>query len=280
MSSEKKKAAEATPMTLNTIHHGESLAWLRSLPTHCADAVITDPPYSSGGMMRGDRVASTNSKYLKRHGLYHEFTGDNRDQHAFDYWCALWLSETLRVTKPGGMIGCFTDWRQLATTTDALQAGGWIYRGIFVWDKTEAVRPILGRFRAQCEFMAWGSNGPMAINSAIGALPGVVRKNPSAREKLHTTSKPLDVMKTILRIVPENGVVLDPFAGSGTTLLAAKLTGRRYLGCELSKEYHAIATERLRQSHRLLTLDDFRPGDSETSGGLFADGDLHSEKGC
>jgi site-specific DNA-methyltransferase (adenine-specific) len=237
-------------LELDSIHFGDCLAWLKTLPSACVDAVITDPPYSSGGQFRGDRMADTNSKYVQSDTKrqYIEFSGDNRDQRSFGYWCTLWLSEALRVTKPGGVICCFSDWRQLPIVTDVVQAGGWVWRGIWVWDKTEGVRPQLGRFRSQCEYVAWGSNGSMPPSAEIGVLPGVYRAVVKAKDKLYSTGKPLDVMTELLRIVPPEGIVLDPFAGSGTTLLAAKLSGRRYLGCELSPEYHRIATERLLQS--------------------------------
>ncbi len=252
-------------MELDYIHLGDCLAWLKTLPSASVDAVITDPPYSSGGQFRGDRMASPNKKYLQTQTKreYVEFTGDNRDQRSFGYWCSLWLSEARRIAKPGAVICCFADWRQLPMTTDVVQAGGWVWRGIWVWDKTEAARPVLGRFRAQCEYVVWGSNGGMPQSEEIGVIPGVYRGGVKVAEKLHTTGKPLDVMKEVLRIVPSDGIVLDPFAGSGTTLLAAKMSGRRYLGCELSSEYHRIATERLQRSFMPMSF-------SEKSGGLFA----------
>lgn len=194
-------------MEVNTIHRGDCLAWLQTLPTGIADAVITDPPYSSGGMMRGDRMQNTNTKYVTtgHEDQYHEFSGDNRDQRSFAYWCALWLSEALRITRPGGVIACFTDWRQLPTTTDSIQAGGWVWRGIFVWDKTEGVRPVMGRFRSQCEYAVWGSNGALALDEEIGVLPGLVRKSIIGRDKLHSTGKPVEVMDALLAIVKRGG---------------------------------------------------------------------------
>src|SRR5437762_2971862 len=98
------------------IHQGEALAWLATLPTGSVDAVITDPPYSSGGMMRSDRAGtSTREKYTdgKRHSPYADFSGDNRSQRGWAYWMALWLSEAFRATKPGGVLLMFCDWRQL-----------------------------------------------------------------------------------------------------------------------------------------------------------------------
>lgn len=109
-----------------TIYKGNALAILMQLPSESVDCVITDPPYSSGGAFRGDRMGSTSTKYVQsgqvlQHG---DFAGDNRDQRAYLQWCALWLAECLRITKPGGVCALFTDWRQLPITTDALQAGG------------------------------------------------------------------------------------------------------------------------------------------------------------
>lgn len=107
------------------LRHGECLDVLRSLPDASVDAVITDPPYSSGGQFRGDRMADTTTKYVQSGTDIQRanFSGDNRDQRAFSYWCALWLSECLRVAKDGAPIVLFTDWRQLPTT----QPDGRIY---------------------------------------------------------------------------------------------------------------------------------------------------------
>ena len=121
---------------------GESLRLLRAMPDACVDAVVTDSPYSSGGMTRGDRMASASDKYEQSTLINNraDFAGDNRDQRAFGYWTALWCSELLRIARPGSPIALFTDWRQLPTTTDALQAGGWVWRGIVPWDKTAPSR--------------------------------------------------------------------------------------------------------------------------------------------
>lgn len=65
---------------------GEALAALRALPDGCCDALITDPPYSSGGMMRSDRMAAPNDKYSTRRD-YQMYSGDNRDGRSWAFWC-------------------------------------------------------------------------------------------------------------------------------------------------------------------------------------------------
>ena len=238
-------ASASTPTW--AIHEGDSLAVLAGLPTASIDGVITDPPYSSGGMMRSDRMAPTKVKYLDNRSGSQEttddFSGDNRDQRSFAYWCALWLAECLRITKPGGVAVLFTDWRQLPSTTDALQSGGWVWRGIVPWVKPTS-RPCLGRFTNACEYAVWGSNGPLPIERGVGALPGFYRHMPP-QDREHVTQKPVPLMVDLMGIVTPEGVVLDPFAGSGTTGVAAVSSGRSFIGCEMVPAYAKIARERI-----------------------------------
>lgn len=109
-----------------TLHHGESLSLLLEMESESADGFLTDPPYSSGGQFRGDRAQGTRDKYSLTGTAtrYPEFDGDTRDQRAFLAWSTLWLDQAERITKPGGFLGVFADWRQLGVMIDAVQAGG------------------------------------------------------------------------------------------------------------------------------------------------------------
>lgn len=233
-----------------TIYHGEALSVLRSLPDQFIGAVVTDPPYSSGGAMRSDRMQAPSVKYVGSdvETWRPEFSGDNRDQRSFEYWCVLWLSECLRVASPGALLCVFTDWRQLPVTTDAVQGGGWVWRGIVPWDKTEGSRPRLGGFRSQAEYVVWGSAGPMGDPwEGAPAQPGVFRFPVLQSDKHHTTGKPTELMQELAKVCPPDLPVLDPFMGSGTTLVAARNLGRRAIGIETQEQYCSIAAERLRQ---------------------------------
>jgi site-specific DNA-methyltransferase (adenine-specific) len=227
------------------IYHGDALAVMHELPTGSVDLVLTDPPYSSGGMVRGDRMAKTSDKYHA--GSQHEFSGDNRDQHAYAYWVALWVTECRRLCADSEVVGIFTDWRQLVATIDAIQAGGLIYRGVVVWDKTTRAKHFPGRFAAQSEFVVWGTNGPRG-SSFDFALRGVFSvPAPINEERLHMTQKPEGLMLELVRVAPATGTVLDPFMGAGTTLRAAKDSGRKAIGIEIEERYCELAARRLSQ---------------------------------
>ena len=224
-----------------TLYCGDCLDLLPLLGK--VDAVFADPPYSSGGQFRGDRISATSVKYqsTEHRGLYSEFSGDNRDQRGYAFWSTLWLSRAREICQPGGLLICFTDWRQLPTTTDAVQAGGWVWRGVAAWDKTEAARPQKGRYRNQCEYVVWATNGP-AIDEGSCA-PGVFRYSVASEEKHHIAGKPVQLYVDMLGIC--GNAILDPFMGSGTTGVAAVRLGRKFIGIEIDPGYFDIAVRRI-----------------------------------
>lgn len=240
-------------MTLFNLHHGDSLTFLRSLPTASVDAIITDPPYSSGGTHSTARTTrTTREKYVVNHTQartdLHDFSGDNRDQRSWILWCTLWLTECMRVAKPGAPVVMFTDWRQLPSTTDALQAAGAVWRGIFPWCKPAGRPGGAGRFRNATEFAVWGSNGEMPAREDVGYLPGYHIESIRRSDKHHITGKPTELMRVLVKACPPGGVVLDPFAGSGTTGVAAVLEGRRFIGSEQDATNIDISLRRLREA--------------------------------
>lgn len=208
-------------------------------------AVLTDPPYSSGGMFRGDRMQGTVAKYVDGRTLVKppEFTGDNRDQRGYLAWCGLWMSAARQACTPGAQILTFTDWRQLPTVSDALQCGGWVWRGIATWYKP-GIRMQRGRFSGSSEFVLFGTNGPAMDHD--GAPSSVFAAQP-VDEKYHVAEKPEAVATWLLSVVPPGAIVLDPFFGSGTFLRVAKDLGHRAIGIEIEPRYCEIAVKRLRQ---------------------------------
>lgn len=236
---------------------GDALRVLEDLPECSVDLILADPPYSSGGLFRGDRTVRTGSKYVStgssRQAIA-DFDGDTRDQRSYLAWSTLWLSEAWRTLRPGRACAVFTDWRQLPTTTDAIQAAGFVWRGICVWDKIGG-RPLLGIANGQAEYIVWGTRGRLDLGHDI-YLPNIIRAGIGHGEReLHQTPKPVELLAQLTMLAPADGLIVDPFAGSGSTLIAARRTGRRVLGVELNPGHLETATQRLVRDGRQLELD-------------------------
>jgi site-specific DNA-methyltransferase (adenine-specific) len=238
-----------------TLHLGDCLDVMRTLPAASVDAVITDPPYSSGGQFRGDRTGSTVNKYVQTGSVDTwkiPFTGDNRDQRGFLVWCSMWMGEARRLTKPDGLIACFIDWRQLPTLTDAMQAGGWVWRGIATWWKP-GIRMQRGRFSLSAEYVVFGSNGGVAEgeNSPqnVFSCPPV-----NGDDKNHIAEKPVSVLNWILGATPKDSVILDPFMGSGTTGVSCMQMDRHFIGIDSDPQYHEIAEKRIGAARQQPTI--------------------------
>jgi site-specific DNA-methyltransferase (adenine-specific) len=229
-----------------TIYCGDCREIMPSLSG--VDAVLTDPPYSSGGMFRGDRSQAPSDKYINadRAGAYREeFSGDNLDQRAFLSWASLWMTQAHSLTKPGAVAMVFTDWRQLPVMSDALQGGGWVWRNIVTWWKP-GVRMQRGRFSGSAEYVLYASHGVPADGER--SPQNVLRcRHVPGLDKLHIAEKPVELLQELIGVTPPGALILDPFAGSGTTGRAAKNLGRRAILIERLEANCETAAKRMQQ---------------------------------
>lgn len=157
------------------------------------------------------------------------------------------MAAALKIARPGALCLVFNDWRQLPVTTDAIQAGGWLWRGLCIWDKTEAARPQRGRYRNQAEYIASGSNGSLSADGPC--LPGVFRHRVLPGDKHHLTGKSTRLMSDLLPLCGQT--VLNPFMGSGTTGVACVQLGRRFVGIEQDEGYFQVAFLRIEEAYRM-----------------------------
>jgi len=196
-----------------TIYHGDCrrvLPWLDRF-----DLLLTDPPYGIGAANRKDGGAVC-----------------SRASGSKDYGDrSTWDSET----PPDWLIGMIQD-----AAKDAVIWGGNYYSlppsmGWLVWDKGQRDFSL-----ADAE-LAWTSR-----NKAVRCFD--YSRGESTRDgRFHPTQKPVALMRWCLSLFPDSQSIIDPFAGSGTTLVAAKLEGRRAVGIEINERYCEIAAKRLSQ---------------------------------
>ncbi len=226
---------------MSTIIHGDCLDVLRGMEAGSADAVVTDPPYCSGARTS---AAVTNRGGMSRGARWNAKPLDSDQMTATGY---VWLMrhvarEALRVLIPGGWFVCFVDWRQYPTLYGALETTNLRVCNMLVWDKQSFA---LGNgFRNQHELAIVATKGVgVAHNRATGNVLSVKRLG---RSELHPTEKPPELFAPILRVASKpGGLILDPFAGSGTTGVAALAEGMRFIGIEREAEYAEIARARL-----------------------------------
>ena len=96
-----------------SILHGDSLQILRQLEPNSFDAIITDPPYASGGSSQTTKNRSTNEKYssMSKEKALPDFDSDQMDQLSWMFWTAAWLQDARHTAKPGAPVCLFIDWR-------------------------------------------------------------------------------------------------------------------------------------------------------------------------
>jgi DNA modification methylase len=230
-----------------TIYHGDCIDAVTSLPPASVDAIVTDPPYCSGGSLEAQK--NTSAQGLRSKTVQAEdfewFAADNMSTAGLVSLLRSVLVRSRRVLRPNRGAFVFCDWRMVPALAPALESSGMRYRNMLVWDKGSAG---LGcGFKPAHEIVLEYSNGATEYFSKTGQ--NVLRyRRVSSAKKEHGAQKPAELIAEILNVaVPPCGVVFDPFMGSGSTLVAAQYTGRTAIGVELSERYCEIAAKRLEQ---------------------------------
>lgn len=185
------------------------------------DAVITDPPY---GVDFQSNMRTATEKMPKI---------------ANDLQPFIWfLWDSFRLTKEGGHLICFHDWHCQEAFRQAIEWAGYTIKGQLVWDKdVHGMGDLNGQFAPQHELMwhAVKGRGELYSQRRPTTLMRIPRVAPGAIT--HQNEKPVALLRHLVRSVcPPGGIVLDPFAGSGSTMKAARLEGRRSVGIEISRE--------------------------------------------
>lgn len=225
------------------IRQGDCLDVLRALPPRSVGAIVTDPPYCSGGKTETQRSKSSGqlSQDLRGEGLW--FAGDSMTTQGLMWLLRAVAFEAERVLVPGGSLLVFCDWRMWSSLAPAMESGGLRLQNMVVWDKG-SIGPGAG-FRAQHELVAHlcaGTGKFYATDTSNVLTQGRVRSG----EKEHPTQKPTEILGAMIRVVCEPGaLVVDPFCGSGSTGVAALREGRRFLGVERAAGFCDVARRRL-----------------------------------
>ena len=213
-------------MRINTITHGDCLHVLPTLPSASVDFILTDPPYLVSYKPRDGRAVA----------------GDDNAA-----WLKPAFAQMHRVLKADGFAFTFYGWPHADRFMAAFRAAGFRPVGHFSFPKryTSSVGHV--RCQHECGYLLAKGNP----NKPRQPLGDVIDWNDYTGNRLHPTQKPVSVLLPLIETYSAAlGTVLDPFAGSGSSLVAAKTLGRHYLGIELDAKYHAIAARRLEEARQ------------------------------
>lgn len=236
------------------LRHEDCMKFLATVPSGSVDLVIADPPYFQIVDNDWDNQWKDESEYLS--------------------WCRDWTAECHRVLKPNR---CFCVWGTTKTDTflryklEVLNRTGMQYQNWIIWSYDWGGRSKKSFARKHEDLLVY-SNGKEflfnadsvripykvktnvragAENNPLGKIPtDVWEKNNHTTSKeycpWHPTQKPIALLERLIKgYTNEGDTVLDCFSGSGSTAVAAKRSGRKFIGCELSEEYWKKSLERI-----------------------------------
>ena len=211
----------------NSIVHADCTQFLPSLRSESVDFILTDPPYLVSYKPRDGRSVSN----------------DNNDS-----WLKPAFAEMYRVLAADGYCLTFYGWPHADRFMQAFRAAGFRPVGHFAFPKPYS--SSVGHVRSQHESAYLLAKGNPRTPTP---LSDVVAWTESAGNKRPPTQKPTAILRPFIEsYCPAEGTVLDSFAGSGSTLVAAKRLGRSYIGIEIDAKCHSVATRRLAEFREIV----------------------------
>lgn len=217
-----------------TLYHGDAFTYMGTLPSESVDCVITDPPYTE---RTHTKARSVNRGVVTK--------GVPAFAHITDEDLTRVLEMAARVTR--SWVIATLDYKH-AVAYDIGPPKGLKMQRVGVWVKSNPTPQLTGDRPAQ----GWEAIAYMHRSDRRSKWNGGGKHGnyilPTAPPQGHPTSKPVAIVSDWVRLfTTSGGLVLDPFAGSGTTLIAAKQEGRRAIGVEIDERYCEIAARRLSQ---------------------------------
>jgi site-specific DNA-methyltransferase (adenine-specific) len=207
-------------MITDIITNDDCIIAMARMPSASVDFILTDPPYLVNYRDRSGRSIA-----------------NDREGH----WLVPAFAQMYRVLKPDSLAVSFYSWNKIDRFMSAWKSAGFYPVGHIVFRKHYASSARFMQHRHEQAYVL--AKGRPALPDK--PVPDVIDWEYTGN-RLHPTQKPLAVLKPLIETFTAPGdVVLDPFAGSGSTCAAAFDLGRRYIGVELDAAYHHTASVRM-----------------------------------
>lgn len=214
----------------NMLYNEDCILGLRKLPEKSVDLILTDPPY-------GINFVSNNQG-----GIARKLLGKimNDEKPFIDF-----IPEIPRILKNSGGALIFTRWDVQQSFIDALKGCGMTVRSVIIWDKLKHGNGDLDRaFSPSYESIIWACGADFKFPH--GRPDNLIRyQGVNSQKLIHPNEKPVGLMEYLIDVTTKRGdTVLDCFMGSGSVAVAARKTGRKFIGFELDGQYFDIAKRR------------------------------------
>lgn len=238
-----------------TLILGDTIKKLKCIESESIDMIFADPPYflsNDGVTCKSGRMVSVNKGDWDK-------TSSTEEKHKFN---RKWIRECKRILKPNGTIWISGTYHNIYSIGFALEQEGFKILNNITWQKTNPPPNLACRcFTHSTETVLWAKkddkrskhlfhydvmkelNGGKQMKDVwTGALTPPSEK----KQGKHPTQKPLYLLELIIKSCTNEGdLILDPFAGSSTTGVAALSLGRKYIGIDNSEEYLELSKKRL-----------------------------------
>lgn len=251
------------------LHHGDTLDIMRKWPDGTFKVIVTSPPYNLSNTTGG--LGGTSRKNLWRNSPLMDSSKQNYPEHEdnmpheeYVAWQRECLAEMIRLLTDDGALFYNHKWRTQAGRLQERHdiTDGFPLRQIIIWERNGAI-PQGSTQTGQTFFMPNMEQIFMFCKSDKFRLEqgswgrGVIWRMNHARGNPHPAPFPIELPVKCITSVKgwREGIVMDPFMGSGTTALAAEKLGIEWAGIENSKEFCDLTARRLEEASRQATLD-------------------------
>jgi len=226
---------------LDEIYCGDALVLMKDIPAGSIDLIVTDPPFAID-------FEAKRSNYNRTQGRVIEGYNEIPREKYYDFTVS-WMKEAYRVLKRSGSMYVFSGWTNLKDILNAIDDVGFITINHIIWKYQFGVFTKRRFVTSHYHILFVVKDERSYKFNKVEHYPEdvwVINREYWTGKVKTPTKLPLELVKKILLFSSDEGdIVLDPFVGSGTVAVAAKMLGRHFLGFEIVPEYCELARERV-----------------------------------
>ena len=226
---------------LDEIYCGDALVLMKDIPAGSIDLIVTDPPFAID-------FEAKRSNYNRTQGRVIEGYNEIPREKYYDFTVS-WMKEAYRVLKRSGSMYVFSGWTNLKDILNAIDDVGFITINHIIWKYQFGVFTKRRFVTSHYHILFVVKDERSYKFNKVEHYPEdvwVINREYWTGKVRTPTKLPLELVKKILLFSSDEGdIVLDPFVGSGTVAVAAKMLGRHFLGFEIVPEYCELARERV-----------------------------------